>query len=425
MYVNSSLSALTNTVLSGSAAVRGVKAQLALGSSALSAAASSGSTYTQAARKLPAEATSFMANFRTNMEELKSAATAVTKPAADKTTADSSNTGVAAVSGRLQRPQDSYTLEVSQVAHGQINRTGALSADAPLPTLGGTLEIKTGAGSFSLSLNAGGYANNREMLRGYAERINNLGSGLSAKVVESEGDARLEITGEGAFSLSGSFARRTGLDEVATEGREAIFSLSKNGGETESFTSSTNTVEVDGLTVQLKSAGSTTLGAGQNPDSQITRSLEKLVDSYNKSISFLGKNEDKGLGVLRQTKRLMTLSTSERSLNQIGISVKSDGALSVDNKKLTEALSRDRSFATGIINRLAESISKDAATGLSESAYNLISGTLGSPVKNTSAAGLSGSYDNDAFRMMNSYNRSGVYNAMNMMVVGALMNVSA
>ncbi len=425
MYINSSLSALTHTLLSGSAAVRGAKAQLALGGTATISAASANAVYPTATRTLSADATAFMADYRTNLHQLKSAAESVLKPTAAQTQAGSSNAAVAEVTGHLQQPRDSYILEVSQIALDQINRTEALPADGALPTLGGTLELQTEAGRYNLSLSAGGFSSNREMLWAYADKITALGAGVTASVIEREGMAHLEVSGQGAFSLSGSFARRTGLDTASQLGQEAIFALTKNGTERDSFTSSSNTVEVDGLTVQLTGPGSATLAAEKNPTRQTAERLDRLISRFNDTLSFLSKNEDKGIGVLRQTRRMLSSLGSERTLAQIGLSVGGDGSLSIDSHRFSEAMSRDAGFVTGILNRVAEGISRDAAAGLSESAYNLINGTLDKTQNKADAALRQTGYDLDTVRFMSTYNRNGVYNAMNMMVVGALMNISA
>ena len=369
MYINSSLSALTHTLLSGSAAVRGAKAQLALGGTATISAASANAVYPTATRTLSADATAFMADYRTNLHQLKSAAESVLKPTADQTQAGSSNAAVAEVTGHLQQPRDSYILEVSQIALDQINRTEALPADGALPTLGGTLELQTEAGRYNLSLSAGGFSSNREMLWAYADKITALGAGVTASVIEREGMAHLEVSGQGAFSLSGSFARRTGLDTASQLGQEAIFALTKNGTERDSFTSSSNTVEVDGLTVRLTGPGSATLAAEKNPTRQTAERLDRLISRFNDTLSFLVRGQ--GIGVLRQTRRM--LSRWDRAHPGLAF-YRGDSSLSIDSHRFSEVC-LGTPVITGILNQ-REGISRDAAAGLSESAYNLINGTL-------------------------------------------------
>lgn len=422
------ISSLTNTVFSGYSAMNNVKMQLALsGKSSGSTAASSLSSLTSTtSSKLSSEAATFLKDYRANMESMKASAKDITSTkGGDKLAAGTADAGVATVSGTLAKVTDSYTINVERLAAGQVNRSASFEGSATLPTTGGALRIQTEQGNYNLSLSAGGYKTNADMLKGYAGKINALNAGVTAKVVEDkDGSALLELTGEGAFALSGTFAERTGLDQVADEGQEAVFTVTKNGTDTQTMTSSTNTVEIDGMTVGLKGVGETTIQSGLSEADRVADNMDKLVSSFNKALSFLNKNEDWGVGVLNQIKRMITPPTSEKSMNRIGLSIKSDGSLSFNRDTFTKAVESDKSLAMSIVENVADGIGRDASSGLNESSYNLVGNSL-SYGTSSSASSLfnGGNYDMDTISFLSAYNRNGAYNASNMMAVGALLNM--
>ena len=418
-----SMSSLTNTVLSGYSAMNNMKAQLALsGKSGNGAAPSLSSLTSTTSSKLSSEATGFLKDYRSNLEAMKAAAKDVaSNKSGNRLAAGTEDAGVATVSGNLAKATDSYAIHVEQLSAGQVNRSATFTGSATLPTEGGALRIETEKGNFNLSLSAAGYKTNADMLKGYADKVNALNAGVTAKVVEDkDGSAYLAFSGDGAFALSGSFAERTGLDQVAEKGQEAVFTVTKNGTDTQKLTSSNNTVEIDGMTVNLRGVGETTIGAGQSETDRVADHMEKLVSSFNKTLSFLNKNEDWGMGVLNQIKRMIILPTSEKSLKQIGVSVASDGSLSFNRATFSSAMERDPSLAMSTVNRLADDVGKDATSGLNQSSYNLVGNAL---TGGASSSAFNG-YDTDTISFLNAYSKSGAYNTMNMMALGVLLNLS-
>lgn len=419
------MGALTNTILSGMSSVTSMKANLALMNkdlgSGVGTPSASSSSY---ANPLDPKSSEFLKEYKNDFEELKSAAKDVLSPKnGDKLEAGSDNSKVASVTGKVEKSNDSYKIEVTQLAEGQVNRSGAIDGKASMPSLGGQLDIRTEAGSFNVTLSASGYKTNTEMLKGYADKINSAKSGVSAKVVENkDGTAFLELSGEGNFKLSGSFAERTGLDKVASEGKEAVFTVTKNGKESQTLTSTTNTVEIDGITVGLKGVGNAVISAGKSKSEATADSLEKLVSSFNKTLGFLTKN-DWSNGSLNQAKRLISQGVSDKSLEKMGITVAKDGSMSFDRNTFLASMEKDPTFTKGIVESFAKNIQSDATSALNQSSGSLVGGSVKPAGSSASFANASG-YDMTSIDFISQYNRMGVYNASNMMVVGALMDLS-
>ena len=206
-----------------------------------------------------------------------------------------------------------------------------------------------------------------------------------------------------------------------------MFTLTKNGEETETFTSKTNTVEVDGITVNFKGTGSTKIKAGGSDSSAALDAMEDLVSAYNDVISFLEKNEGRGVGVLKQLKRMVTPPVSERSLEMIGMSVGSDGKLKINGDKFMAKMDENASFVKDLTKRIADNSKQDAQTGLNAPSASLVgssSGSTGSANKNlfSSVAGGASFGNTDYFKMMSTYSRIGVHNMSNYYAVGMMMN---
>ena len=121
------------------------------------------------------------------------------------------------------------------------------------------------------------------------------------------------------------------------------------------LTAASNTVSgvVDGITLNLKDVGTSTLSLSRDDDA-IKESVQSFVDAYNalyKTIDSLSKNELSGDSTLRSIQNAIRgeynrattgLSGSYSSLVQIGINTDArSGRLSLDSSNLTEALDTD------------------------------------------------------------------------------------
>lgn len=419
-----------NTVLSGYSQMNQMKYLTSISSNKSVGAV--GASRATSSSTLGTEDTKFLKEYSEKLSKLEAAADKVINGKADKMAAASEDRTVATVSGKLENKDDTYELLVTQTASGQVNRSNGYASEGELPALGGSLKLQTAKGTYNVSLSSAGAKTNHEALEKFAEKINSLNAGVTASVTKKDGKSYLSIegeagTGSGGFTASGSAAESLGLDKVETEGRGAVFTLTKNGEETETFTSKTNTVEVDGITVNFKGTGSTKIKAGGSDSSAALDAMEDLVSAYNDVISFLEKNEGRGVGVLKQLKRMVTPPVSERSLEMIGMSVGSDGKLKINGDKFMAKMDENASFVKDLTKRIADNSKQDAQTGLNAPSASLVgssSGSTGSANKNmfSSVAGGASFGNTDYFKMMSTYSRIGVHNMSNYYAVGMMMN---
>lgn len=152
-----------------------------------------------------------------------------------------------------------------------------------------------------------------------------------------------------------------------------------------------------------------------------TEQLQKMVDAYNKSLTTVNTNMERGTGVARQASRMARPPVSQKSMEMIGITTNKDGTLKLDQTKLGENLkgsSAQRELTAGVVNDIAEGIRSDAKSGLNESSASLINRDLASIKQEQQNT------ENPIF-MMSMYSKSGSYNMMNMGTIGLMMNTFA
>lgn len=371
---------------------------------------------------LSATDTEFLKDYQREMRELKEIADkAIAGGEKSRLTASAEDPDVAQVSGKLEASADQYKLTVEQLALGQVNRSVDLESRSPMPVMSGVLRLETGQGKFEFYMSAAGARDNRGMLDNFAAKINAQQTGVAASVEEKDGKARLRLEGaSGAgntFSVSGSLAERLGLEQTVQTGQDAIYTVEKNGGKAQTFSSGSNTITVDGrLTASLKGTGSTVIRTGGSVASGLADTVSQLVDKFNETLRFLNRNSDRGIGVLNQIRRMITPPTSEKSMELAGITIRGDGSLIFDRTVFLSKAEQAPSLVEGIIENFANGIRTDAQMGMQERSGGLID----------AQQYLQGQADSQKslLNFMGQYNRSGVYNMMNYYAVGVLMNLN-
>ena len=411
---------LMNTVLSGYTQMNQVRlAQALSGGTVSSVGKVTSSTYKN---QLSQEDSDFLKKYQSQMTQMLSAAEGVLTPQSSRLAAASEDSSVAEVRGSMKKASDRYELTVERLASGQINRSQALQSGGGLPSIGGALSITTEKGRYDFSLSSAGAKTNEEALQNFAAKINAAKAGVTASVVTKDGLSTLELTSDktgaaSSFTVSGTLAERLGLDQAARQGQDAVYTISKNGEETERVTSASNSVTLEsGLTATLKGTGTTTVRAGGSAASSMADAMEKLVDSFNSTLSFLNDNADKGIGVLQQMKRMVVPPASEGSMNLIGIGTLADGTLTFDRSAFVKALTDSPSLMRDIAENVAEGVRADARQGMNTASADLLSSTAMSQRQL--------SYNQDPLNFLSAYNRNGVYNLLNYYAVGTLMNIN-
>lgn len=326
-----------------------------------------------------------------------------------------------------------YNVDVKQLATAQTNSsTGVASGEAG--ALSGQLTIVTNNKTVTINTDSLSGKTNEEQLKSLATEVNRYKMGVSAKVVTKDGKASLEITGtqtgkNNGFVVSGGFAEKSGLNTASKLGQDAVYSVND-----QEFTSSSNTVNVGSYKVfaTLKETGKATVTVGADVE-KTTAKVQDLVDSFNSTLKLLNDNSSRGMGVLKQTKRMVSPPASVDSLKLAGITINKDGSLKLNQAEFKDAMNKNPSLIKDIISGshgLAEGVYSDARAGLQASSASLVSSDLAKAQQQQTGfpqAGAQGGISDSAreqFAMMSTYNKSGVYNMLNFYAVGSMMNFS-
>jgi flagellar hook-associated protein 2 len=306
------------------------------------------------------------------MGELKSKLTAFQEAAEKLETvgdilaynATSDNEDVLKVSTSSGTLPGSFEVTVNQLAKAEKNRSGAFANQ--------NAAVK--AGTLSIAVN-GGTAKDVEItegmtLRDVADAINSAEAGVQASIISDGTSSYLQVT-----SLSTGFTTASANDAVtitesytgAAGGELGLTQISaaQNAELTVDgllVTSRSNTVTgaVEGVTLELKDAGTATVAVDSDRD-KIKENLQGFVDAYNGLADFIGKelklqegvDRDRTLSgepVLRQLKAKLSSFVSGfisgtagdfDALSQVGIRTNSSGQLSINNSELDRALDQD------------------------------------------------------------------------------------
>jgi len=307
------------------------------------------------------------------MSKLQDAATALTKSATfSATKASAGDTKAFTVSSGASAQTGSYGIEVEQLARAQRVASSATTA----PSVGeGTLTISLGRyaedGSFTaaadgektISLAAGA------SLSDLRAAINDADAGVSAQIINNGTIHQLVISSKDtgaaqAFRLSGTGALAgfgydagnadPGLATIqsAQDARLSIDGLA--------ITRSSNTVSdaIEGVTLSLvkPTEGETAVTVARDDDTA-KKAIDEFAKAYNELNTLIRSQtsynaETKKAGTLNGDSSMRSIQSQLRTalgnpisglsgakmLSDAGISFKTDGSMSVDSTKLTEAL---------------------------------------------------------------------------------------
>ncbi len=368
----------------------------------------------------------FVKEYSSGMSSLMQAATELKSTNSSGVMQDlavtSSDTAVADVTERLPvRTTGEIQLEVSQIAQAQTNISEAVgaydtaSADMDFTITGsrGTVDIQVSA------LNENGSARtNAQMLRDAAAQINDSGIGVTASVVEENGDVSLKLessrTGTSyGFTVSGDLGSASGADAVQTAAANAQYSVTENGVQRD-YTSSTNDITVNAgrIGVTLTGTGETTIRSDIDPE-KAAAALSDLVKNYNNMLEILNDNYGRGTGVDRQLRNLVRGLGSEQSLEVLGITVNDDATLNFDPEVLGESLEKDPAFVRDLISGtggIADTAFNKALGGMNMNSASLVNGDLSDQLSSYAPY-----YGTNMFMGGNAYLQSNYYAAGLMM----------
>jgi flagellar hook-associated protein 2 len=290
-------------------------------------------------------------------------------------TATSSDAAQVSATASSSAIPGSYTVKVTALAAAASFQSATFDSDSDGVAGSGTLQIQTGTGD-PVSIDYG----DTDSLSGIASKINGAKAGVSATVLDDGSQVRLILTD----TASGTAAVPTFTDSGGlgitqlTPASDAKFSV--NGIP---ITRSSNTVNdaIPGLSLTLGAVGSGATVTVANDPSAVAQSVQGLVDAYNAvtkamndQLSYNGttKGPDTLFGdpalqsLQRQMGGLLSASYNGATAADYGITIGSDGTLSVDTTKLLSAVTDN---PTGIQDLLAGAT---AGAGLAPSLAKLI-----------------------------------------------------
>ena len=272
----------------------------------------------------------------------------------------------------------SMDINIDQLASAQTNTGLALSADA---SAGGSslyeFSISKDGSTYNLFVSSDVGDTNQTLQEKMAKAINDKDIGITASVQKdaTAGTSTLSIrsneTGsdtKNQFSIQdvyGDLVSRSGADTVTAQAQDAIYRI--NGGAQQ--TSSSNTVDLGaGVKATFKEASGDTIKVSMQQDnSGMMSALQGMADSYNKLVT-AAKVADSPKALSMNLQLASVVNTYASSLGKVGISMDSDGLMSIDKSKASSAASsgdlqslftQGRLSNYGFANRL-----NDLATGI-------------------------------------------------------------
>ncbi len=285
------------------------------------------------------------------------------------TTIASATAATGAVSG-------SYTLEVEQLARAQRFASGTFSSTTDaIGDEGDTLtfdfatpDAEGNSRSVTITLDS---SNNS--LTGLRNAINNANMGVSATIVSGTDGPQLIFSGQegldNEITLSGQLATQFGQ---AVSAQDAKFSINATAA-----TSSPNTARAvpPRVTIILAKEGTTTLTVAAEYSTNMTSALNSFITAYNaanSTMTTMGAYDatTKTAGALQGNQVVRDSQTTMRSLlygtttggtsayqtlSDIGVTVGTDGSLTLNSTKLESALAADPNAVATLVTKIGES----------------------------------------------------------------------
>ncbi len=336
------------------------------------------------------------------LAQFQSSLAAIDTPSSfDSLSATSSNTAAFTASADSSATLGSYSVSVGQLAQAQQLVSTAFSGGSSATVGTGTLQLTLGGNSFSVTINS-----SNDTLSGIAAAINSASGnpGIQASIVTGTSGAHLALTS----SLTG--ASNT-IQVAETDAGTGLSSLTYGSGNTANYTQTTaaqdanltiagvaytsasNTVTsaLSGVTLNLlaPTTSAATLSVADN-NNAVLSNVQSFVSAYNalqQTFTQLGgydatTNTGGPLmgnaaltGVESQISAVLdsfvnTGSSTYNSLASVGITVNSDGSLSLNSSTLSAALTSDFSAVStlfsgsgGIASTLNTQLTAELATG--------------------------------------------------------------
>lgn len=285
------------------------------------------------------------------------------------------DTTIASATAATGAVAGSYTLEVEQLARAQRFASGTFSSTTDaIGSEGDTLtfdfatpDAEGNSRSVTITLDS---SNNS--LTGLRNAINKANMGVSATIVNGTDGPQLIFSGQegldNEITLSGQLATQFGQTVSAQDAKFSINGIAA--------TSSTNAASgiLDGVTINLSKEGTTTLTVAAEYSTNMTSALNAFITAYNSAnstMTTMGAYDatTKTAGALQGNQVLRDSQTSVRNLlysttmggtsayqtlSDIGVTVGTDGSLTLNSTKLESALATDPDAVATLVTKIGE-----------------------------------------------------------------------
>ena len=349
----------------------------------------------QGSKQFGEDAVKYVNNIKSASKAISGAVKDLSWSAFTNKTMTSSNKDVMTVNytGNNANNVSPMTVKVSQTAAGQQNDGERMNPVASYEGSGGKNQftIETGGKTTQFEVNVAAGDTNKDVQQKMADAINKAGTGVKATVeIDSATKTsmlKLESTNTGSDpknsftvkDVTGDLTARTGANEIAREGRDAIYSV--NGGAER--TSQSNTVNLgNGVSATFNKASDEAVTISRGKDMNYVKSaVENLVKSYNDLYAEAAQKTNDPKAQNLASKMINISKTYSGSLSSIGIGFSNDGRMTVDDSKLNaaaengklEAFFKDnngRNFGfTNQLSRLADNVSRNTSNYVSSSMF--------------------------------------------------------
>jgi flagellar hook-associated protein 2 len=310
-----------------------------------------------------------LADFQTAMESLGSAS------AFKQFQASARDADIFAASADSDAVTGSYNINVTALA--ERDKLASTAFADPSNVGQGTLSISVGSDSFDVAIDG---TNNS--LTGIRDAINNAtdNTGVVASIINDDSGSRLVLTSEdtgteNAVTVSvsgdsdGNDSDASGLSAFANANMTSITAASDAVIEIDNFTvtsgSNTITDAIDGVTINAKTVGASTLDITRD-DAAILESVKEFASSYN---SLMSEIKSQRSGQLEADSTLLTIERQIRDvfnsgsaitgssfsyLVEAGVSLDKNGEMQVDEDKVSSLLDSDFSSFVNLFSAEGE-----------------------------------------------------------------------
>ena len=311
-------------------------------------------------------------------------------------TAASTDSTIVSASATGSASQGSHSITVNNLATIQ-QQVSTGYADTDTTTVGtGTLTFTTGSNTFTVTIDS---TNNT--LSGIQNAINTATDnyGVSASILNdgSSSPNRLVIAPNdsgtsNAVTIGGTLAPTLNFSETVAA-QNASLTVDGITGITKSSNAVTDVI--NGVTLNLNSAGAVTVSVNQDI-STISSNVQNFVTAYNKLIGDINKYHQKG-GSLESDNSLITVQSqivgvlntaasltgnTYSYLSQVGVSIQKDGTMALDSTAFSDALTQhpndvvalftdtNEGFAQRLYTQLGYMLQSDGVVSSAEDSIN-------------------------------------------------------